>query len=57
MTTTSLKVTDEVTFGIYHSHHFIGNIKIGLFGNTVPKTTKNFCTLSMGNSRNGKYQG
>ncbi|CBY41021.1 unnamed protein product [Oikopleura dioica] len=53
----SWTVTNEVEFGIYTAHHFVGSIKIGLFGKTVPKTTKNFCTLSMGNSRNGKYQG
>merc|ERR1712227_1080326 len=40
------KVTHEVTFGITIGGQDAGNVVIGLFGKTVPKTVKNFCELA-----------
>jgi len=39
-------VTDIVWFDITIGGKYIGKIKIGLFGNTVPKTVKNFIGLA-----------
>merc|ERR1712227_1100426 len=50
------KVTHEVTFGITIGGQNVGNVVIGLFGKTVPKTVKNFCELA-GNSKPDGYQG
>merc|ERR1712209_136071 len=50
------KVTHEVTFGITIGGQDAGNVVIGLFGRTVPKTVKNFCELA-GNSKPDGYQG
>ncbi|CAG7716360.1 unnamed protein product [Allacma fusca] len=38
-------VTDEVTLDITQGGQPVGAIKIGLFGQTVPKTVKNFATI------------
>ena len=40
------KVTDKVWFEITQGGKALGRIEIGLFGNTVPKTVKNFAELS-----------
>ncbi|KAG7211989.1 hypothetical protein KM043_011186 [Ampulex compressa] len=40
------KVTDKVWFDIYTDNQSMGVIEIGLFGNTVPKTVKNFVELA-----------
>merc|ERR1712209_20100 len=50
------KGTHEVTFGITIGGQDAGNVVIGLFGKTVPKTVKNFCELA-GNSKPDGYQG
>merc|ERR1712018_561083 len=50
------KVTHEVTFGITIGGQDAGNVVIGLFGKTVPKTVKNFCELA-GKSKPDGYQG
>merc|ERR1712209_152757 len=50
------KVTHEVTFGITIGGQDAGNVVIGLFGKTVPKTVKNFCELA-GNSKPDGYKG
>jgi peptidyl-prolyl cis-trans isomerase B (cyclophilin B) len=42
------KVTDKVFFDVTHGGEKLGRIVIGLFGKTVPKTTKNFKTLAEG---------
>jgi len=38
-------VTDEVTFQVTQGGQPVGAIRIGLFGQTVPKTVKNFATI------------
>ncbi|CAG5086409.1 Oidioi.mRNA.OKI2018_I69.PAR.g11202.t1.cds [Oikopleura dioica] len=53
----SYTVTEEVTFVIYNRWRKVGDIKIGLFGEVVPKTAKNFCKLASGSARVGKYAG
>jgi len=40
------KVTDEVTFTMSVGGEEVGDIVIGLFGQTVPKTVKNFVDLA-----------
>ncbi|KAI0977851.1 hypothetical protein GJ496_000280 [Pomphorhynchus laevis] len=42
-----LKITHKVTFTITHGENTLGDIEISLFGETVPKTVKNFYELSM----------
>jgi len=44
----SLVVTDIVTFKMSSAAKDIGEIKFGLFGETVPKTVENFVKLSTG---------
>ena len=44
----SLVVTDIVTFKMSSASKDIGEIKFGLFGETVPKTVENFVKLSTG---------
>lgn len=41
----------QVFFDITHGDEKLGRIEIGLFGKTVPKTTKNFATLASGEVR------
>lgn len=49
-------VTDVVWFDIEIDHKMIGRIEIGLFGDTVPKTVKNFIELATGKNGYG-YKG
>jgi len=41
----------QVFFDITHGDEKLGRVVIGLFGKTVPKTTKNFATLASGEVR------
>jgi len=41
------KVTHKVVFTMSHGGEVIGDIEIGLFGNTVPKTAENFRQLCL----------
>jgi len=41
----------QVFFDITHGDEKIGRVVIGLFGKTVPKTTKNFAALASGEVR------
>ena len=50
------EVTDKVFFDITLGTEKIGRIVIGLYGNVVPKTVKNFVELSMKPSGQG-YKG
>lgn len=38
-------ITEKVFLDVIHGDQDIGRIEIGLFGNTVPKTTENFYQL------------
>lgn len=49
-------VTDTVWFDMKMGDKDIGRIEIGLFGKTVPITTKNFATLAAGTEKFG-YKG
>ena len=44
-------MTDKVYFDIAVDGHEAGRIVIGLYGNVAPKTTKNFETLCVGNTK------
>ncbi|KAL7674822.1 hypothetical protein ACOME3_001097 [Neoechinorhynchus agilis] len=48
------EVTDKVTFEISQSSKVLGRVTIGLFGNVVPKTVKNFVELSSDKSNGYK---
>ena len=50
-------VTHKVTFTIKIANQTSGNIVIGLFGETVPKTVKNFATLASDGFKGKSYQG
>lgn len=54
-----LTYTDKVFFDITHGGRNMGRITFGLFGNVVPKTVKNFVTLSESKEKdsNGKIIG
>lgn len=41
----------QVYFDITHGDEKLGRVVIGLFGKTVPKTTKNFAALASGEVR------
>ncbi|NEU33302.1 peptidylprolyl isomerase, partial [bacterium LRH843] len=43
---TDYRVTNRVFFDMQMGGQDIGRIEIGLFGNVVPKTVKNFVTLA-----------
>jgi len=45
------KVTDKVFFDITIGNKPVGKIVIGLFGEIVPKTVKNFKTIAVGNTK------
>ncbi|XP_041371359.1 peptidyl-prolyl cis-trans isomerase B-like [Gigantopelta aegis] len=51
------KVTDKVYFKIKIGDEEVGQIVMGLFGKTVPKTVENFKKLSEGFDDNGKTIG
>merc|ERR1712047_163159 len=50
---TGPKVTHTVTFSIEIGGQSVGDVKIGLFGKTVPKTVDNFYTWAQGEQPNG----
>jgi len=50
-------VTHKVNFEISIGGNSIGTVEIGLFGNAVPKTAKNFCTLANGFDHDGQTVG
>ena len=53
-----LTVTKEATFEISQEGSYIGSVTIGLFGNAVPDTARNFCELANGHDfGNGKDDG
>jgi len=52
-----LTVTQEATFSISRDGEPLGDITIGLFGNAVSDTAKNFCELSKGYDFDGKTEG
>ena len=56
ITTTGPKVTHTVKFSINIGPRRVGDVKIGLFGQIVPKTVENFYQLAQGNKPNG-YRG
>ncbi|KAF9943988.1 Peptidyl-prolyl cis-trans isomerase B, partial [Modicella reniformis] len=49
-------VTSKVYFDIEQDGKFLGRVVIGLFGNVVPKTARNFLELAKGSKGFG-YQG
>lgn len=49
-------ITSYVFFDITHGGRPLGRIKIGLYGNIVPKTTTNFLNLTLGSNGFG-YKG
>ena len=49
------KVTHTVTFKIDIGGQRIGDVKIGLFGKTVPKTVENFYQLAKGTEVAGSF--
>jgi len=48
------QVTNKVKMGFSIGDKHVGSIVIGLFGNVVPKTVKNFMTLCKGNLKSEK---
>ncbi|XP_045119319.1 peptidyl-prolyl cis-trans isomerase 6-like [Portunus trituberculatus] len=50
-------VTHKVTFDISIGGEPVGAVEIGLFGNVVPKTVKNFYDLSLNHESNKGYTG
>lgn len=54
---TNYRVTHEVFFETEIAGEPSGRIVIGLFGETVPKTVKNFYTLATTGVKGLKYQG
>lgn len=50
-------VTQEVVFDIDIAGEYKGQIVIGLFGETVPKTVQNFYTMATTGVNGKKYQG
>lgn len=44
----------QVFFDVTHGKEKLGRIVIGLFGKTVPKTTKNFAVLASGEVKKKK---
>lgn len=48
------KITERVFFDVNIDNEPAGRIVMGLFGNVVPKTCKNFETLCKGDQWNGK---
>lgn len=50
-------ITDKVYFEITEDGESIGKITIGLFGTVVPKTVKNFKTLTLSEDPNFGYTG
>ncbi|XP_003400106.1 peptidyl-prolyl cis-trans isomerase 6 [Bombus terrestris] len=55
--TENLTVTDQVYLDIMIDDHPAGRIVIGLFGDVVPKTTKNFITLATDGVGGKTYKG
>ena len=43
----------QVYFDIEQNNELLGRVEIGLFGETVPKTTKNFVALATGEVNEG----
>eukprot|EP00835_Amoeboradix_gromovi_P004293 NODE_326_length_10940_cov_0.392122.p3 type:complete len:248 gc:universal NODE_326_length_10940_cov_0.392122:4456-5199(+) len=50
-----MTITDRVYFDIEQEHKNLGRIIIGLYGNVVPKTSKNFLELCKGVKLRGKF--
>ena len=50
---TLAEVTEKVFFDIKINEEEAGRIVFGMFGNTVPKTVKNFSTLAAGSAGKG----
>ena len=53
----SAQITSRVFFDITRDSRPIGRVVIGLYGDTVPKTVKNFETLCEGTTANGRQLG
>lgn len=54
---TSFTVTDQVYFDVMIDDHPIGRMTIGLFGEIVPKTVKNFITIATTGINGKTYAG
>lgn len=54
---TTFTVTDQVYFDIMIDDHPIGRMVIGLFGDVVPKTVKNFVTIATTGINGKTYAG
>lgn len=53
----AVKVTDQVYFDVSIGQQPVGRIKIGLFGEVVPNTVRNFVTLCSPGVNGKSYTG